>query len=499
MAGRSTADGAVVRRAALSSAHCPFARSMSQEGRRIGRPRALTMPWTVTAVAAVGSVDGEQVGHLERGAGRRGEGDVYVDDVVEAQRSHVAHVGLQHRGVLAVVAPFGVGVADVAEVADSRLLEVREVAAVVDDAHGVGLGEAHPDPVTKRVGSPRRSTVPCRCASPESVTRPAAPPPFVSPISDGTPGSGDTNPRGRADARPVDSPDGMGQCGHGPPQRAASLPEPITTVDDYLADGGGEGLRAARALGPQGTIEEIIASGLRGRGGAGFPTGAKWSSVRAAGGGRHYAAANGAEGEPATFKDRTLMRLDPYRVVEGLAIAAFCVDASGRLHRCETVVHGRSSRALRRAAVELGELGLLGELAITIVEGPDEYLFGEEKALLGGHRGPRSASRDCSRRTSTGCSRRCRWVGRLDRRAAARRRATRRSSTTSRRWRPQRTSSARGASWYRSMGTAASPGSRHRHRRRGRPLRPVCTRWRSAHRSATSIELCGGPQPGRTH
>ena len=88
-------------------------------------------------------------------------------------------------------------------------------------------------------------------------------------------------------------------------------PQPIVTIDDYIAHGGGEGLRAARALGPSGTIDEIVASGLRGRGGAGFPTGAKWSSVRGAPGGTHYAVGNGAEGEPATFKDRTLMRRDP--------------------------------------------------------------------------------------------------------------------------------------------------------------------------------------------
>jgi formate dehydrogenase iron-sulfur subunit len=63
--------------------------------------------------------------------------------------------------------------------------------------------------------------------------------------------------------------------------------ESIATVDDYLADGGGEGLRAAHALGPASTIEEITASGLRGRGGAGFATGSKWASVRAAARGKH--------------------------------------------------------------------------------------------------------------------------------------------------------------------------------------------------------------------
>jgi NADH:ubiquinone oxidoreductase subunit F (NADH-binding) len=158
-------------------------------------------------------------------------------------------------------------------------------------------------------------------------------------------------------------------------------PAPIATIDDYLAAGGGEALRAARALGPEAAIEEITASGVRGRGGAGFPTGAKWASVRAATGGVHYAVANGAEGEPATFKDRTLMRRDPYRIVEGLAVSAFCVDA-----RAAYIGVKRSFTAeadnLRRAAVELGDAGILGDLAVSIVEGPDEYLFGEEKALL---------------------------------------------------------------------------------------------------------------------
>ena len=112
-----------------------------------------------------------------------------------------------------------------------------------------------------------------------------------------------------------------------------------------------------------------------------FPTGAKWASVRAAGGGTHYAVANGAEGEPATFKDRTLMRADPYRIVEGLAIAALCVDAPAAYIGVKRSFSAEVAN-LRRATVELGEAGLLGELAISIVEGPDEYLFGEEKALL---------------------------------------------------------------------------------------------------------------------
>ena len=157
--------------------------------------------------------------------------------------------------------------------------------------------------------------------------------------------------------------------------------QPIETVEDYLSSGGGVGLDAARRLGPEALVEEMIASGLRGRGGAGFPTGVKWRSVQRGGGGTHYAVANGAEGEPATFKDRILMRRDPYRVIEGLAIAACAVGATQAY--CATKrKYTREVSALRRAALEMSTIGMLGDLEISIVEGPEEYLFGEEKALL---------------------------------------------------------------------------------------------------------------------
>jgi NADH-quinone oxidoreductase subunit F len=154
----------------------------------------------------------------------------------------------------------------------------------------------------------------------------------------------------------------------------------ITTIDDFYLAGGGEGIASARRLGPSGTVKQVIASGLRGRGGGGFPTGAKWASVRS-GGGRHYAAANGAEGEPATFKDRMLMRRDPYRVIEGAAIAAYAVGAT-EVYIATKASYVAEVAALRRAAVELSGAGMLGDLSVALVEGPDEYLFGEEKALL---------------------------------------------------------------------------------------------------------------------
>jgi NADH:ubiquinone oxidoreductase subunit F (NADH-binding) len=156
--------------------------------------------------------------------------------------------------------------------------------------------------------------------------------------------------------------------------------EAVPDVEAYFRAGGGAGLEAAMALGPAGTIDEIDASGLRGRGGAGFPTARKWRSVRG-GDGEHFVVANGAEGEPATFKDRLLMRRDPYRVVEGAAIAALAVGAPA-VYVATKASYQREATALRRAAVELTSTGLLGDLSVSIVEGPDEYLFGEEKALL---------------------------------------------------------------------------------------------------------------------
>lgn len=158
-------------------------------------------------------------------------------------------------------------------------------------------------------------------------------------------------------------------------------PSPIERIDDYLAAGGGSGLERALRIGDTATIDVITAAGLRGRGGAGFSTGRKWASVRSGGAGARFVVANGAEGEPATFKDRMLIRLDPYRIIEGAAIAAFAVGA-GTVYLATKRSYRREVQALTRAAVELTATGLLQELSVNIVEGPDDYLFGEEKALL---------------------------------------------------------------------------------------------------------------------
>jgi NADH:ubiquinone oxidoreductase subunit F (NADH-binding) len=158
-------------------------------------------------------------------------------------------------------------------------------------------------------------------------------------------------------------------------------PSPITSLEEYLAGGGGEGLARALELGPDQVIAEVSLAGSRGRGGAGFPTGTKWASVQSGGGRHHYAVCNAAEGEPATFKDRALLRANPYQVVEGLAIAALAVDAREAFVALKASFR-REQEAAERAIGQMREAGLLGEMLIRLITGPEEYLFGEEKALL---------------------------------------------------------------------------------------------------------------------
>src|SRR5688500_4104906 len=93
-------------------------------------------------------------------------------------------------------------------------------------------------------------------------------------------------------------------------------PEPVRNLEAYLSAGGGRGLEAARKLAPTGTIAEIEASGLRGRGGAGFPTATKWAAVaeNVAPRLRPSVVVNASEGEPGSFKDRMLMRRNPFQI-----------------------------------------------------------------------------------------------------------------------------------------------------------------------------------------
>lgn len=168
----------------------------------------------------------------------------------------------------------------------------------------------------------------------------------------------------------------------------------VESFDAYLARGGGKGLANAVALGPADVVSEVTKARLRGRGGGGFPTGLKWASVARDACPTKYVVCNGAEGEPGTFKDRYLLRRNPYQILEGLAIAAYAVGAR-RAYVCLKKSFVREIARVRRALEEMSDARSLGDVTISVVLGPEDYLFGEEKAMLevieGGLAMPREA------------------------------------------------------------------------------------------------------------
>ncbi|HEU0169833.1 MAG TPA: NADH-ubiquinone oxidoreductase-F iron-sulfur binding region domain-containing protein [Acidimicrobiales bacterium] len=158
---------------------------------------------------------------------------------------------------------------------------------------------------------------------------------------------------------------------------------PYANLDEYLAAGGGRALAAARRVEPEALVAEVESSGLRGRGGAGFPTGIKWRTIVANASSElaTTVVVNAAEGEPGTYKDRTILRLDPYSVLEGALVALYAVGAGDvvvALKARETTERERVERAID----EMVKADLLGGVEVSVVGGPHEYLFGEETALL---------------------------------------------------------------------------------------------------------------------
>src|SRR5215207_6775320 len=162
------------------------------------------------------------------------------------------------------------------------------------------------------------------------------------------------------------------------------LPEqPFSDLASYVEAGGGRGLDAARRLGPEAIVEHVLAAGLRGRGGAGFPTGRKWEAVCAYEPAVEKATVvvNGAEGEPGSFKDRAILRSNPYAVLEGALIAAFAVGADRAVVALKSTF-AREQERLERAVAELVRAGWCPDVALGTTTGPAHYLLGEETALL---------------------------------------------------------------------------------------------------------------------
>ena len=164
------------------------------------------------------------------------------------------------------------------------------------------------------------------------------------------------------------------------------------TLATYRDHRGYEALAKARGLAQSDLVELVKGSGLRGRGGAGFPTGLKWSFLPAPDGGPRYLVINADESEPGTCKDIPLMMANPHVLVEGVAITSYAIGCDHAfIYLRGEVVH--VYRRLLAAVREAKEAGLLGDLEITVHAGAGAYICGEETALLDSLEGRRGQPR----------------------------------------------------------------------------------------------------------
>ncbi|EKF44218.1 putative NAD-dependent formate dehydrogenase beta subunit protein [Nitratireductor indicus C115] len=175
--------------------------------------------------------------------------------------------------------------------------------------------------------------------------------------------------------------------------------DPVS-IEDYERHGGLRGLRNALEKSPAAIIEEVMESGLRGRGGAGFPTGIKWKTVHDAQGPRKYIVCNADEGDSGTFADRMIMEGDPFVLIEGMAIAGIATGATkGYIYLRSEYPHAAAvlneAIAVARAAGVLGKSVLSSAFAfdMEVRVGAGAYVCGEETALLDSLEGKRGQVR----------------------------------------------------------------------------------------------------------
>ena len=172
-------------------------------------------------------------------------------------------------------------------------------------------------------------------------------------------------------------------------------------IEDYIAADGYEALfHVITKLKPLGVIEQVTKSGLRGRGGAGFPTGLKWTTVYKAGATQKYVICNADEGDPGAFMDRSVLESDPHRVLEGMAIAGYAVGANKGFIYCRAE-YPLAVKRLRIAIRQAESNGLLGmnigdthfDFKIEIRLGAGAFVCGEETALIASIEGGRGTPR----------------------------------------------------------------------------------------------------------
>jgi formate dehydrogenase iron-sulfur subunit len=172
------------------------------------------------------------------------------------------------------------------------------------------------------------------------------------------------------------------------------------SLDDYRAHGGGKGLAKALSLGPEAVVEEVVQSGLRGRGGAGFPTGIKWRTVAQTKGPQKYIVGNADEGDSGTFADRMIMEGDPFVLIEGMAIAGIATGATkGYVYIRSEYPHAVAAMEAAIAVARRG--GMLGNAVagsafsfdMEVRVGAGAYVCGEETSLLDSLEGKRGQVR----------------------------------------------------------------------------------------------------------
>jgi NADH-quinone oxidoreductase subunit F len=173
------------------------------------------------------------------------------------------------------------------------------------------------------------------------------------------------------------------------------------SIDDYLAAGGYKAMeKVLSSMSPEEVIKEVSNSGLRGRGGAGFPTGLKWSLTRKSAGSQKYVICNADEGDPGAFMDRSVLEGDPNSVLEGMIIAAYAIGASEgyiyaraeyplAVHRLNIAI----AQAEKRGFIGEGILGSDFDFEIKIREGAGAFVCGEETALMMSIEGKRGMPR----------------------------------------------------------------------------------------------------------
>lgn len=165
------------------------------------------------------------------------------------------------------------------------------------------------------------------------------------------------------------------------------------SIDDYIASGGYKALEKARNTDRSALINSLEQAGnLRGRGGAGFNTGLKWSGAFKSESEEKYVVCNADEGEPGTFKDRTIIENDPHTVIEGILICAYAIGAKEAYIYCRGEYEA-SIMLLRHAINQAKENGLCGDVSLRVHSGAGSYVCGEETALLNSLEGKRAEPR----------------------------------------------------------------------------------------------------------